>query len=162
MFVISDPVVIMLVIHPDGNQCLLGRKKVFPAGMFSCLAGFVEPGIPHTHSHRKTAQLLNNWCEPEAPPHRNINHKSSLSYKKLGWQLLPVLPHRGNDWGCSKAGGGGGERREGRTGSVCLLPALADAIQPHVWLPCCRHINRHQSGWEWDRRSSVVHTATGK
>ncbi|KAJ8380955.1 hypothetical protein SKAU_G00017330 [Synaphobranchus kaupii] len=39
-----DPVVIMLVIHPDGNQCLLGRKKTFPAGMFSCLAGFIEPG----------------------------------------------------------------------------------------------------------------------
>ncbi|XP_024115956.1 peroxisomal NADH pyrophosphatase NUDT12 [Oryzias melastigma] len=39
-----DPVVIMLVIHPDGNQCLLGRKSIFPARMFSCLAGFVEPG----------------------------------------------------------------------------------------------------------------------
>ncbi|KAL7885086.1 hypothetical protein AOLI_G00078560 [Acnodon oligacanthus] len=39
-----DPVVIMLVIHPDGNQCLLGRKKTFPPGMFSCLAGFIEPG----------------------------------------------------------------------------------------------------------------------
>lgn len=39
-----DPVVIMLVVHPDQNQCLLGRKKVFPAGMFSCLAGFIEPG----------------------------------------------------------------------------------------------------------------------
>ncbi|XP_034547361.1 peroxisomal NADH pyrophosphatase NUDT12 [Notolabrus celidotus] len=39
-----DPVVIMLVIHPDGNQCLLGRKKVFPTRLFSCLAGFVEPG----------------------------------------------------------------------------------------------------------------------
>ncbi|XP_026199744.1 peroxisomal NADH pyrophosphatase NUDT12 [Anabas testudineus] len=39
-----DPVVIMLVIHPDGNQCLLGRKKMFPGGMFSCLAGFIEPG----------------------------------------------------------------------------------------------------------------------
>ncbi|KAL2092869.1 hypothetical protein ACEWY4_012667 [Coilia grayii] len=39
-----DPVAIMLVIHPDGNQCLLGRKKVFPPGMFSCLAGFIEPG----------------------------------------------------------------------------------------------------------------------
>ncbi|CAG5917492.1 unnamed protein product [Menidia menidia] len=38
------PVVIMLVLHPDGNHCLLGRKKVFPPGMFSCLAGFVEPG----------------------------------------------------------------------------------------------------------------------
>ncbi|XP_060927249.1 peroxisomal NADH pyrophosphatase NUDT12 isoform X2 [Limanda limanda] len=40
----ADPVVIMLVIHPDGNQCLLGRKKVFPVGLFSCLAGFIEPG----------------------------------------------------------------------------------------------------------------------
>ncbi|XP_075037550.1 NAD-capped RNA hydrolase NUDT12 [Mixophyes fleayi] len=39
-----DPVVIMLIVHPDGNQCLLGRKTTFPAGMFSCLAGFVEPG----------------------------------------------------------------------------------------------------------------------
>ncbi|KAK5909309.1 hypothetical protein CesoFtcFv8_003251 [Champsocephalus esox] len=39
-----DPVVIMLVIHPDGNQCLLGRKNIFPVGMFSCLAGFIEPG----------------------------------------------------------------------------------------------------------------------
>ncbi|XP_050973276.1 peroxisomal NADH pyrophosphatase NUDT12 [Labeo rohita] len=39
-----DPVVIMLVLHPDGNQCLLGRKKIFPPKMFSCLAGFVEPG----------------------------------------------------------------------------------------------------------------------
>ena len=40
----ADPVVIMLVIHPDGNQVLLGRKKTFPPGMFSCLAGFIEPG----------------------------------------------------------------------------------------------------------------------
>uniref|UniRef100_A0A3Q3WNK0 NAD-capped RNA hydrolase NUDT12 n=1 Tax=Mola mola TaxID=94237 RepID=A0A3Q3WNK0_MOLML len=39
-----DPVVIMLVIHPNGNQCLLGRKTIFPVGMFSCLAGFIEPG----------------------------------------------------------------------------------------------------------------------
>ncbi|NXL39947.1 NUD12 pyrophosphatase, partial [Glaucidium brasilianum] len=39
-----DPVVIMQVIHPDGNQCLLGRQKKFPPGMFTCLAGFVEPG----------------------------------------------------------------------------------------------------------------------
>ncbi|NXA50520.1 NUD12 pyrophosphatase, partial [Nothocercus julius] len=39
-----DPVVIMLVVHPDGNHCLLGRQKRFPPGMFTCLAGFVEPG----------------------------------------------------------------------------------------------------------------------
>ena len=40
----SDPVVIMCVTSPDGNSCLLGRKKMFPGGMYSCLAGFVEPG----------------------------------------------------------------------------------------------------------------------
>jgi NAD+ diphosphatase len=37
-----DPVVIMLAIH--GDACLLGRGKIFPAGMFSALAGFMEPG----------------------------------------------------------------------------------------------------------------------
>jgi NAD+ diphosphatase len=37
-----DPVVIMLAT--DGDACLVGRGKQFPAGMFSALAGFVEPG----------------------------------------------------------------------------------------------------------------------
>jgi NAD+ diphosphatase len=36
----TDPVVIMLVTH--GDKCLLGRQSQFPAGMWSCLAGFVE------------------------------------------------------------------------------------------------------------------------
>ncbi|HVJ50961.1 MAG TPA: NAD(+) diphosphatase [Aliidongia sp.] len=38
----TDPAVIMLVT--DGDNCLLGRQKVWPPGMFSTLAGFVEPG----------------------------------------------------------------------------------------------------------------------
>jgi NAD+ diphosphatase len=38
----TDPVVIMLAI--DGERCLLGRQSRFVAGMWSCLAGFVEPG----------------------------------------------------------------------------------------------------------------------
>jgi len=37
-----DPVVIMLAI--EGEACLVGRGKQFPQGMFSALAGFVEPG----------------------------------------------------------------------------------------------------------------------
>ena len=37
-----DPVVIMLAIA--GDACLVGRGKQFPSGMFSALAGFVEPG----------------------------------------------------------------------------------------------------------------------
>ncbi len=38
----TDPVVIMLAIRDD--HCLLGRQPRFRAGMYSCLAGFVEPG----------------------------------------------------------------------------------------------------------------------
>lgn len=38
----TDPVVIMLT-H-DGDNCLLGRSARFAPGMWSCLAGFVEPG----------------------------------------------------------------------------------------------------------------------
>jgi NAD+ diphosphatase len=43
----SDPAVIVLVTHrhPDhGERCLLGRSTRFPAGLYSTLAGFVEPG----------------------------------------------------------------------------------------------------------------------
>jgi len=38
----TDPVAIMLTV--DGDECLLGRSARFAAGMWSCLAGFVEPG----------------------------------------------------------------------------------------------------------------------
>ncbi len=38
----TDPVVIMLVTR--GNRALVGRSAGWPQGMYSCLAGFVEPG----------------------------------------------------------------------------------------------------------------------
>jgi NAD+ diphosphatase len=38
----TDPVVIMLVV--DGDRALLGRQAAWPAGRYSALAGFVEPG----------------------------------------------------------------------------------------------------------------------
>ncbi|WP_323035408.1 NAD(+) diphosphatase [Pararhodobacter sp.] len=38
----TDPVVIMLVLR--GNKVLLGRSPGWPEGMYSTLAGFVEPG----------------------------------------------------------------------------------------------------------------------
>jgi NAD+ diphosphatase len=37
----TDPCVLVLV-H-DGEQCLLGRQATWPKGMYSALAGFVEP-----------------------------------------------------------------------------------------------------------------------
>ncbi len=38
----TDPVVIMLITH--GNSVLMGRSPGWPQGMYSLLAGFVEPG----------------------------------------------------------------------------------------------------------------------
>ncbi|WP_126976441.1 NAD(+) diphosphatase [Frigidibacter oleivorans] len=38
----TDPVAIMLVTQ--GNRTLLGRSPGWPEGMYSCLAGFMEPG----------------------------------------------------------------------------------------------------------------------
>jgi NAD+ diphosphatase len=38
----TDPVVIMLVA--DGDRAILGRQGSWPAGRYSALAGFVEPG----------------------------------------------------------------------------------------------------------------------
>lgn len=44
----TDPAIIVLVEHPreDGGppRCLLGRSRRFPPGVYSTLAGFVEPG----------------------------------------------------------------------------------------------------------------------
>ncbi|WP_426416394.1 NAD(+) diphosphatase [Aestuariirhabdus sp. LZHN29] len=44
----TDPAVIMLVERPPGAGhpacCLLGRQSSWPAGVYSTLAGFVEPG----------------------------------------------------------------------------------------------------------------------
>ena len=38
----TDPVVIMLIVH--GDKCLMGRQPRFAERMYSCLAGFLEPG----------------------------------------------------------------------------------------------------------------------
>lgn len=38
----TDPVAIMLAVTQE--RCLMGRSPHFPPGMYSCLAGFIEPG----------------------------------------------------------------------------------------------------------------------
>jgi NAD+ diphosphatase len=39
----TDPAMIVLV-HDGNGRCLLGRQPIWPAGRYSTLAGFVEPG----------------------------------------------------------------------------------------------------------------------
>lgn len=47
----TDPVVIMLTV--SGDRCLLGRQARFAPGMWSCLAGFVEPGETFEEAARR-------------------------------------------------------------------------------------------------------------
>lgn len=49
----TDPVVIMLTIDEERDRCLLGRSHHFQEGLFSCLAGFVEPGETIEHAVRR-------------------------------------------------------------------------------------------------------------
>ncbi|MCK0207260.1 NAD(+) diphosphatase [Starkeya koreensis] len=50
----TDPVVIMLTV--DGDDCLLGRSARFAPGVWSCLAGFVEPGETFEQAVRRETQ----------------------------------------------------------------------------------------------------------
>ena len=39
----TDPVIIVVVVDPQGDRVLLGRQAAWPEGRYSALAGFVEP-----------------------------------------------------------------------------------------------------------------------
>jgi len=57
----TDPVVIMLAI--DGGHCLLGRSPRFLPTMWSCLAGFIEPGESIEDAvHRETREEAGITC----------------------------------------------------------------------------------------------------
>lgn len=57
----TDPVVIMLAV--DGDRCLLGRSPRFVPTMWSCLAGFVEPGESIEDAvHRETREEAGIAC----------------------------------------------------------------------------------------------------
>ena len=46
----TDPAIIVLLADEDDQRCLLGRQAVWPPAMYSCLAGFVEPGETLEHA----------------------------------------------------------------------------------------------------------------
>ncbi len=46
----TDPAVIVLISDADNERCLLGRQRSWVPGMYSCLAGFVEPGESLEHA----------------------------------------------------------------------------------------------------------------
>lgn len=49
----TDPVVIMLIVDPPNDRCLLGHEARFVENMWSTLAGFLEPGEDVRHAVRR-------------------------------------------------------------------------------------------------------------
>ena len=49
----TDPVVIMLIVDPPNDRCLLGYEARFAEKMWSTLAGFIEPGEDIEHAVRR-------------------------------------------------------------------------------------------------------------
>ncbi|KAI9338445.1 NUDIX hydrolase domain-like protein [Obelidium mucronatum] len=52
----TDPVAIVCILSHDGERALLGRQKVWPSGMYSCIAGFMEPGESMEAAARREAR----------------------------------------------------------------------------------------------------------
>ncbi|CAF3356293.1 unnamed protein product [Rotaria socialis] len=80
----TDPVAITLVIHSDKEHILLGRKPSFPPSMYTCLAGFIEPGesIPEACSREV-------WEESGVVVNTNQTHYfDSQPWPFLGGQLM--------------------------------------------------------------------------
>lgn len=69
----TDPVVIMLVTH--GNSLLIGRSPHWPEGMYSLLAGFVEPGET-----------------PEAAVRREVLEEAGIEVGKVRYILSQPWP----------------------------------------------------------------------
>jgi NAD+ diphosphatase len=52
----TDPAIIVLTSDVDNERCLLGRQSTWVPGMYSCLAGFVEPGESLEHAVLREVQ----------------------------------------------------------------------------------------------------------
>ena len=69
----TDPVII-IVVH-DGDRCLLGRSAHFVEGMYSALAGFMEPG-----------ETI------EGAARREVLEESSIKVGKVSYELSQPWP----------------------------------------------------------------------
>lgn len=49
----TDPVVIMLIVDPANDRCMLGHEARFAEKMWSTIAGFLEPGEDIEHAVRR-------------------------------------------------------------------------------------------------------------
>jgi NAD+ diphosphatase len=67
----TDAVIIVAIVSADGQKMLLGRSKRFPPGMYSTLAGFLEPGEALEEAVRREV-----WEESGVAVSRVVFHSS--------------------------------------------------------------------------------------
>ncbi|KAI8843365.1 NUDIX hydrolase domain-like protein [Chytriomyces cf. hyalinus JEL632] len=65
----TDPVAIICIVSADGDRVLLGRQKAWPPGMYSCIAGFMEPG-----------ETIESACRREAKEETNVTIGARVQY----------------------------------------------------------------------------------
>jgi NAD+ diphosphatase len=88
----TDPVVIMLAYH--GERCMLGRQEVWPKGMFSCLAGFLEPG-------ETIEEACARELEEEAGLHaRRVRYHSSQPWPWPSSLMIGLIAEVEDEEGC--------------------------------------------------------------
>ena len=83
----TDPAIIVLVA--DGDRCLLGRKAIWPDGVYSTLAGFVEPGESLTEA------VVREVREETGIEAGSVRYRSSQPWPfpsslMLGFHAVPV------------------------------------------------------------------------
>ena len=78
----TDSVTITLTVSNDGSRVLLGRKKEFPAGVYTCLAGFLEGGETPEEGARREVWEESGVCVSA------VRYFSSQPWPFLGGQLM--------------------------------------------------------------------------
>ena len=78
----TDCVTITLTVSNDGRRVLLGRKKEFPAGVYTCLAGFLEGGETPEEGARREVWEESGVCVSA------VKYFASQPWPFLGGQLM--------------------------------------------------------------------------
>ena len=78
----TDSVTITLTVSADGSRVLLGRKKEFPAGVYTCLAGFLEGGETPEEGARREVWEESGVCVSA------VRFFASQPWPFLGGQLM--------------------------------------------------------------------------
>ena len=120
-----DPVAIVLVASADGTRCLLGRQARYPAGMYTCVSGFVE----HAESVESAAAREVTVGAPSSPPRRRppaprvplALHRRTLSCLRLGLSSPTALRLRRRRRRASSArGSASSARSRGPSGGAAI------------------------------------------